>query len=384
MAQDGTLQGQIGAVDNLQAPLPVWNRESTIIGMTIVFTAITSTCVLLRLYARFRIMNMAGWDDYCMIFVITMGGVGTVCLCMLPGLGGIGSHLLELSDAKRQTYFKLFYVADGSFVSTVALIKLCLLLQYLRIFDRGLQRRVCLAMFILVGLWALVTSFMAWVPCFPVHAFWDWSVEDKKCYAYGSKYLSGHYATFLTHSIVNMSLDLIIFAILLPLLFRLSTQHRTKLGTNVLAALRLAETVRHKAMSYPTFDHSWYAPALCMLGMLEVNFACIGASIPVFWPVFKNRLEAIFVTREINVSVAARNSSDMQLQRLESLHSQDGSDGTKRLWREGSREVDKSHHYQDSYVIDQVDPLRARTARAVDTTVTTGGHAGEPRNDKAM
>ena len=38
MAQDGTLKGQIGAVDNLQAPLPVWNRESTIIGMTIVFT----------------------------------------------------------------------------------------------------------------------------------------------------------------------------------------------------------------------------------------------------------------------------------------------------------------------------------------------------------
>ena len=143
-------------------------------------------------------------------------------------------------------------------------------------------------------------------------------------------------------------------------------------STNVFAVLRLVETVRHKAMSYPTFDHPWYAPALCILGMLEVNFACIGASIPVFWPVFKNRIEAIFVTREINVSVAARNSSDMQLRRLESLHSQDGSDGAKRLWREGSRDGAKSNHYKDSYVIDQVDPLRPKTTLVVDTTVTAG------------
>jgi hypothetical protein len=143
-------------------------------------------------------------------------------------------------------------------------------------------------------------------------------------------------------------------------------------STNVFAALRLAETIRHKAMSYPTFDHPWYAPALCILGMLEVNFACIGASVPVFWPVFRNRLEGIFVTQEINVSVAPRNSSDRQLRRLESLHSQDDSDGTKRLWRERSRDVDKSDHYKDSYVLDQVDPLRAKTTLAVDTVVTTG------------
>jgi hypothetical protein len=89
MSQDGTLLGQIGAVDNLKDPLPVWNRGSTIIGMTIVFgvgdvvsilcsrgfanrtfQAITSTCVLLRLYARFRVLKVPGWDDYWMIFVL--------------------------------------------------------------------------------------------------------------------------------------------------------------------------------------------------------------------------------------------------------------------------------------------------------------------------
>ena len=133
-------------------------------------------------------------------------------------------------------YFKLFYIADGAFVSTVSLIKISILLQYLRLFDAGSQRRTCLVMLGIVGVWTAVTSFMAWVPCFPVHAFWDRGVEDAKCYAYGSKYIASHYATFLSHSVVNMGLDVVIFAIPLPLLFRLSTDthHRTRLGLVVL------------------------------------------------------------------------------------------------------------------------------------------------------
>lgn len=122
-------------------------------------------------------------------------------------------------------------------------------------------------------------------------------------------------------------------------------------------------------MSYPTYDHSWYAPTLCILGMLEVNFACIGASIPVFWPVFRDRMGAVFVTREIHVSVADRNTSDLHLQRLDS-HEDDGSDGGKRLWREASES--QPDHYKDSYVKEQVDPLRAKTAMTVGTTITTG------------
>lgn len=142
-------------------------------------------------------------------------------------------------------------------------------------------------------------------------------------------------------------------------------------STNVFAAMRLSETIKHKAMAYPTFDHPWYAPTLCILGMLEVNFACIGASIPVFWPVFKDKLGAIFVTRDIHVSVADRNSSDLHLQRLHSQED-DSSEGDRRLWREDSGDVGKLDHYQDVYVKQQVDPLRTKTTLAVGTTITTG------------
>lgn len=133
-------------------------------------------------------------------------------------------------------------------------------------------------------------------------------------------------------------------------------------------------------MSHPTFDHPWYAPTLCILGMLEVNFACIGASVPIFWPVFRDKIGTIFVTREINVSVAARSSSDVHLQRAESLHSQDGSDGSNGLWKKPSADGSRADHYKDTYVLEQVDPLRTKTALAVDTLVTTGD-TGRSRNN---
>lgn len=38
MSQDGTLDGQLGAVYNLDDPQPVWNRGATVLGMTLAFS----------------------------------------------------------------------------------------------------------------------------------------------------------------------------------------------------------------------------------------------------------------------------------------------------------------------------------------------------------
>jgi hypothetical protein len=134
-------------------------------------------------------------------------------------------------------YFKLFYISDGSFVTAVGLIKLSLLLQYLRIFTEGLHRHICLGSLGLVATWTVVTCFMAWFPCFPVAGYWDWDLKGRKCYAYGSPFVDQHYATFLSHSIVNMFLDILILSIPMPLLFRASTAHRTKLGLSGLLVI---------------------------------------------------------------------------------------------------------------------------------------------------
>ena len=48
-------------------------------------------------------------------------------------------------------------------------------------------------------------------------------------------------------------------------------------------------------------DFTYYAPPIIILACLEVDFACIAASMPVFWPMVESGFSAIFVTKEIHI-----------------------------------------------------------------------------------
>jgi hypothetical protein len=164
---------------------------------------------------------------------------------------------------------------------------------------------------------------------------------------------------------------------------------------NIFAALRLVFTIQQRVTTYPTFDHTWYAPRLDLLGMIEVNFACFCASIPVFWPVVVERfsnISNIFVTHEIKVEVSHRNhgyvnaesddgielhvkrgepsrSSRVQRGSHDGMHSREGSEASLGLkYSKGER----NDHYQDDYILDQVDPLRIKTIVAMGSEITTG------------
>lgn len=63
-----------------------------------------------------------------------------------------------------------------------ALIKVSLLLQYLRTFVDIRLRRVCIALTVITCAYAFAFGFMGWFPCFPVEGFWRRNVKAF-CYA---------------------------------------------------------------------------------------------------------------------------------------------------------------------------------------------------------
>jgi hypothetical protein len=73
---------------------------------------------------------------------------------------------------------------------STALIKLSLLFQYLRAVDSGRIRIFCIALIVIISIWGFIYSFMAWFPCFPIRAYWDWTLTSAKCYAYGMMILT--------------------------------------------------------------------------------------------------------------------------------------------------------------------------------------------------
>jgi hypothetical protein len=118
---------------------------------------------------------------------------------------------------------------------SAALIKISLLLQYMRLYQRGTALyNTCRGLVIFVALWGVAYSIIAWVPCFPVSNYWnviyDQDISGLKCYGYGSQYVAPFTATYDSHAAVNMVLDLVVMGLPIPLYFEPGAPGRTKMG----------------------------------------------------------------------------------------------------------------------------------------------------------
>ncbi|POS76514.1 hypothetical protein DHEL01_v205084 [Diaporthe helianthi] len=252
------------------------NRKADFIGTVVPFMVLSWSAVALRLYTRLCVVRAPGWDD---LF--------------------IGLALCE----------KLFYISNGCFTVSNALVKVSLLIQYLRTFVDPLLRRLCITLTLITCAYGIAFSFLGWVPCIPVEGFWRRDL-NAFCYAYGSTDKHQVYITVVLANALNMVLDVMIFVLPIPLLFRKDTVRNTKVGLlalfglgiviNIIACLRLAanQSLTEQDMDD---DLTYKFPLIFILGEVENRLSCILASIPVFWPVVSQKIQEIFVTREFSV-----------------------------------------------------------------------------------
>ncbi|KAK9772331.1 hypothetical protein SCAR479_11031 [Seiridium cardinale] len=380
MADTATIISLLGFYDNFGEATPAWNHKGLIIGLTVPFLICSWVCVLFRLYIRLRIIYAPGWDDALVLLFLLTGTANGIGICVASKYG-LGQHLLLLSYDDMVGFLKSFYVANASYVMSTALIKASLLFQYLRIFDRGRTRIVCIIVLIFTCLWGTAYMLLAWFPCRPIYGYWNWA-KSESCWAWASLNSTEFFATFASHAVMNMLLDFIVLTIPMPLYFRATTSGPTRrrllllltAGTLVsgISIWRLALCVQNKAATYPAFDPTWYGTGVIVLGMMEVNAASICACIPVFWPVLTKRIDQIFVTQEVKITRERRFSEErddgIELNDgASSMHSRGGS-----MTSQSQMHLTKqSTHYMDDYVLDQVDPLRTKNNVQVSTELIT-------------
>lgn len=126
--------------------------------------------------------------------------------------------------------------------------------------------------------------------------------------------------------------------------------------------------VNNRAATFPTLDPSWYGSVPAVLSVLEVNLATICASLPVFWPVIKENLGRILVTREVDVTRETRDFStinnnweDSDTYALEVVQST------------------QKQHLDQRYMLSHIDPLQEEKP-----STTTVMAAGQQANGGAM
>ena len=131
-----------------------------------------------------------------------------------------------------------------------------------------------------------------------------------------------------------------------------------------MSILRLWTAVKHRANLAESLDFTWWYPLTLIISSIEVDFAIMCASMPIFWPFLASSWNEIFVTREVLVTHHYRldNSSDG----INGGFAMDGRNSLKSCTsQEGLTRTDVlgvKTDYADQYVVDHVTgKVRSRT-----------------------
>ncbi|OAG19000.1 hypothetical protein CC77DRAFT_1010222 [Alternaria alternata] len=311
------------------ANLPNVNEPETILGLTIAFLSVAIFTLSLRLWFRIK-DRLWGWDDLFVVLAAAASFIGDIMVCMMP-VDGLGLHLWTLDAEHLTSYFKHIYSTNAAYTASTALIKLSILIQYLRLFAEAapsathaqyrLARCITWAMIVICSLWGLTFFFLALFPCNPIAKNWNPTL-DGTCIGWGSKNPQDFFHMFLGHAVSNCLLDILVLLLPVPFVTTLRIAGKSRAGLVGLFSLgcvvvivaigRMIAMSVNKAGTEPVLDMSFHTPIVYIFAVLEVNFAIITASIPIFWPAIATLASnKIFVVNEVQIHVehVTRNDS---------------------------------------------------------------------------
>ena len=141
---------------------------------------------------------------------VTLLGV-SVCVGTVYGLT---KHIDTLDQQQLRNFFIAFYCTGAGYVGSAGYIKISLLFQYLRVFEKGTNPyRFTQGMLVFMGLWTFGYVFTNWFACFPTPAnFWNGS-GGKGCYGSFSNNIQSRNKFIEAHSGVNTIQDFLILAL---------------------------------------------------------------------------------------------------------------------------------------------------------------------------
>jgi hypothetical protein len=225
---------------------------------------------------------------------------------------GLGSkHMDDMTVPELTEFFKLFYMGSITYPLSLTLIKLAVLFQYLRIFDKQSRRRTwCKGLIYFTFVWGLFYTFPTWVPCAPVSAMWDVTAPARHCWAFGSPDISEMLGFYISHSISTTLLDLIIFLLPVDLFFKSDTSKTSRISlvclfilgliVNLCSVGRLIYSLRPSLDAL--WDLAWNSSTPTGLATIEINLATVCAALPIFWPVLQEHWGRIVVTYEVKIT----------------------------------------------------------------------------------
>ncbi|KAK3365061.1 hypothetical protein B0T24DRAFT_422036 [Lasiosphaeria ovina] len=404
--------GRNGLLPGMHPPdehVPILNRHAAALGLTITFTALAWLCSFFRLYTRLVIVKSPWWDDVFIVLALLSATAGSVAFILLQS-AGMGRHLDTLSSFDTQSFIKYFYFGGVTYPLALLFIKLALLFQYLRIFDRDSRRhRFCKGFIVFTSIWGLLYLAPFWVPCYPILNMWDFDKPPPRCWGFASLDKAQAMGFQISQSVSTTLIDLVIFFLPLHLVLRPRTQRTSRIALVLLFTLGLVVSLcsitRLIFLLEPgpgaLADVSWYSPTPTALAVIEVSLASVCAALPVFWPVIENTWGMIFVkyevkiTNEVGVFVPRKEKTarQLQIQQIQQMQLEQGNPSDVELARNhsGRSSNDERHLPQEAEMGDLGEELEwdpyvgdAKTGLGESDTVVQSPADGPPRRGKGV
>ncbi|KAK3990483.1 hypothetical protein QBC44DRAFT_64269 [Cladorrhinum sp. PSN332] len=274
--------------DAAEQGLPSQAKE--VISYAIGAALLSGIFVLLRFYTRGVLLRVLGLEDCCLGLSMFFSIGNTIGMCLQANTA-LGRPIQSLSNEVKQLFFKEVYFTIISYNVSIALVKLSILLLYLRVFTPVFIRKstyTVLVAVLLLSLWSVLSTIFF---CIPVARFWDRTI-DGSCLPRPPRWISG--------AIFNIASDFAILVLPLSVVRRLSIPTRQKIGLYLVFALgffvcivsvvRLPFLITAAKSKDPTRDNS----SVAKWSSIELNTAIICACLTTLKPLLLRIFPSLF------------------------------------------------------------------------------------------
>ncbi|KAL5339152.1 CFEM domain-containing protein [Aspergillus crustosus] len=281
-----------------------------------------------------------GWDDYTIVLALLFAVAVSIIGIKLKDYG-LGRDIWTVPFDDIRMTLKLFFIEEELYCICIAIVKLSMLLLYLRLFPTKPLRTAIFTFITLTALWGASAFFVLLFSCNPISHYWNmWDGEHE-----GS--CLDHDKVLLAHSIINILLDVGITLLPMPVLLRLHMSRGKRAGVvaifavgvvvTIISIMRLVETVGFNNTDNPT---KAFVP-VGIWSLLEFDVAILCACMPAIRALFLRFFKKPSVTNaydsgdsnrynyQYKGSAGTDSGGDKYLQSLSSKGLHSGGDGRK-------------------------------------------------------
>ncbi|KAL3428474.1 CFEM domain-containing protein [Phlyctema vagabunda] len=207
--------------------LPHVSHTGQAFSFTIAAIVVATVFVSLRMLSRGWINKKFGAEDYVVLGALVLL-IPAVAIAIMMTKYGFGRHIYDLEDGQLLQILKHFYLAEIIYVVVLGLVKVSLVVFYLRMFPQVWFRNLAFGILGLIVLSTTIIFLLTVFSCKPVQYFWNkdlrGSCMDLNAIAYANAGLS-------------IALDLIIISLPIPILLGMNLNRKRKLSVFAMFAI---------------------------------------------------------------------------------------------------------------------------------------------------